>query len=120
MSVNWEGLIFFSGCHDMEQTHHFYAELLGLPLYKDQGLCRIYEVPGGGKIGFCTHMKIAKNEKSPIITLLTQDVDGAYQRLIQAGLAPLHTPQENPRFCIYHFFVHDPNGYLVEVQRFLE
>jgi catechol 2,3-dioxygenase-like lactoylglutathione lyase family enzyme len=27
-------------------------------------------------------------------------------------------PAHNPRYGIYHCFLHDPNGYLVEIQSF--
>jgi catechol 2,3-dioxygenase-like lactoylglutathione lyase family enzyme len=116
----WEGLIVFLGTKDLAQTDKFYRELLDLGLYKDQGVCRIYDVPGGGRLAFCTHIPVTQVEKNPIITLLTDDVDGAYQRLCNGGFTPQHQPQENPRFKIYHFFVTDPNGYWVEVQQFLD
>lgn len=76
-------------------------------------------MPGGGRLGFCTHVPVVKDEKTPILTLLTEDVDGAWERLRSAGLEP-DPPAANPRFNIYHFFVHDPSGYLVEIQRFLD
>lgn len=113
------GLIAFYGAPDLDATHRFYHELLGLPLYKDQGVCRIYEVPGGGMVGFCQHMKVAIEGKSPIITFLTDDVDGVYAHLEEAGVHADYPPKENPRYNIYHFFVRDPNGYAVEIQRFL-
>ncbi len=118
MTCYWDGLIAFLGAADLETTHRFYNGLLALPLYKDQGLCRIYDVPGGGRLGFCSHMPVVKGEKTPIITLLTDDVDGVWQLLQSAGLKP-KPPVASPRFKIYHFFVYDPNGYLVEIQRFL-
>jgi catechol 2,3-dioxygenase-like lactoylglutathione lyase family enzyme len=118
--MTWQGLVAFYGARDLDATHLFYNEILELPLFKDQGLCRIYLVPGGGHLGFCSHMSAGQGERGPIITLLTQDVDKVYQRLVEAGITPPHQPQKNPRFKIYHFFIQDPNGYLVEVQRFLD
>ena len=120
MNTEWDGLIVFLGTDDLEQTDNFYTNLLGLSLYKDQGVCRIYDVPGGGRLGFCTHIPVTKEEKSPIITLLAADVDDVYQRVVAGGFHPDHPPQENTRFKIYHFFVKDPSGYWVEIQRFLD
>ncbi len=114
------GLIIFLGTQDLESTDHFYRKTLGFELYKDQGVCRIYSVPGGGKVGFCTHIPVLKGERSPIITFVVDDVDGVHQRLMAAGVEGLHAPQENPRYRIYHFFAQDPNGYTLEVQRFLD
>ncbi len=115
----WDGLIVFFGTEDMEATHQFYNQVLGLPLYKDQGVCRIYQVPGGGGLGFCTHVPVVKGEKTPILTLLTEDVDGLWKRLHDAGMKP-QQPKTNDKFRIYHFFVPDPSGYTVEIQRFLD
>lgn len=120
MDAEYTGLIVFLGTQDLEGTDGFYSGLLGLKLYKDQGVCRIYDIPGGGRLGFCTHAPVIRGERSPIITLLTEDVDKVYARLCQEGFTPAHPPKENPRFGIYHFFVNDPNGYLLEVQRFLD
>ena len=117
--MEYEGMIVFLGTDNLENTHSFYHDTLGLPLYKDQGLCRIYDVPGGGKIGFCEHMDISKSGKSPIITLLIDDVDGVYKRLSEKGVKIEKEPGVNPKFNIYHFFAKDPNGYYVEIQKFL-
>ncbi|MGE5653090.1 MAG: VOC family protein [Bacillota bacterium] len=115
-----DGLIVFLGTQDLDATDRFYRQTLGLELYRDQGTCRIYNVCGGGKIGFCAHIPMVKGERSPIVTLVMDDVDGTYQHLIAAGVEVLHAPQENPRYHIYHFFTQDPNGYTLEVQRFLD
>jgi len=117
--MNYNGLIVFLGTNDLEKTHIFYHDSLGLPLYKDQGLCKIYDVPGGGRIGFCQHMNVSINGKSPIITLLVDDVDGSYKKLLESGVKIEKEPGVNTKFNIYHFFTIDPNGYYVEIQNFL-
>lgn len=118
--MSWDGLIPFYGTADLEKTHHFYAKLLGLRLHRDQGLCRIYQVVPGAYVGFCTHMEPVPPTLSPIITLLTEDVDGVYRRLESSGVSIESEPKDNPRFGIYHFFVQDPDGYKVEIQRFAD
>ena len=115
-----DGLIVFLGTQDLQATDHFYRLTLGLELYKDQGVCRIYSVPGGGRIGFCTHVPVVKGDRSPIITFVVDEVDQFYHRLVAAGVVVPHAPQENARYRIYHFFTQDPNGYTLEVQRFLD
>lgn len=114
----WDGLIAFFGTDNLRATDQFYNQVLELPLFKDQGKCRIYDVPGGGRLGFCTHLPAMQGEKTPILTLLTEDVDGIWLKLENAGMQPKQ-PQNNRKFNIYHFFVPDPNGYTVEIQRFL-
>ncbi len=120
LSDVWQGSVVFFGAADLEEVHGFYHGCLELPLYKDQGLCRIYEVPGGGLLGFCSHLAVHHAEKSPIITLLTDDVDGMYERLQEHGYTPETKPKHYTKFNIYHFFLKDPNGYTVEIQTFLD
>jgi len=114
-----KGLILFLGTRDLEQTHRFYTEALGLSMIIDQGACRIYQVPGGGFIGFCAHIVPVYGEKSPIVTIVSPDVDGFFDRLVEWGAKIPHPPQINERFGIYHFFLYDPNGYTLEIQRFV-
>lgn len=116
----WNGLIGFYGTKDLMATDRFYVAGLGLKLYKDQGVCHIYRVSGGGMVGFCEHLDVAVSGRSPILTFLTDDVDQAYRSLKEAGYEPDHEPRVNEKFNIYHFFIRDPNGYTGEVQRFLD
>lgn len=120
MDTGSNGLIVFLGTQDLEATARFYSGILGLKLYRDQEVCRIYDIPRGGRLGFCTHLPANPGERCPIITLLAEDVDGVYARLCQNDITPSHPPMENPRFGIYHFFVRDSNGYLLGIQRFLD
>ena len=117
--MSFTGSIVFFGVSDLAATDGFYRDKLELELFKDQGLCRIYRVPGGGMIGFCSHMAVTARDKSPILTFLTEDVDGWHARLNERGAVMEEEPKSNPRFNIYHFFLADPDGYTVEIQHFL-
>jgi catechol 2,3-dioxygenase-like lactoylglutathione lyase family enzyme len=118
--MSWEGSIVFLGTNDLEETDEFYRELIGLKLYKDQGACLIYEVPGGGMLGFCEHIEIVNKANSPILTLLTNEVDKIYNKLKEADVEIESHPERNKEFDIYHFFGYDPNGYTIEIQKFLD
>ncbi len=102
---------------DFESTIHFYEELLGLPLALDQGNCRIYRVRDGAFVGICRRAK-APDSDGIILTLVSDDVDGWYARLVARGVEFEKAPAFNPEFKIYHCFLRDPNGYLIEIQRF--
>jgi catechol 2,3-dioxygenase-like lactoylglutathione lyase family enzyme len=54
------------------------------------------------------------------VTLVSEDVDGWYDRLKGRGISIEAKPTLNPTFNIYHFFLRDPDGYLLEVQRFCD
>lgn len=109
-------LVTFLPVADLDASHKFYAEGLGLPLALDQGSCRIYRVGVGGFLGVCEHL--GDESGRVITTLVTDDVDGWYQRLVDRGVMLESPPQQNAQFGIYHFFVDDPSGNRLEVQRF--
>ncbi|NLI06551.1 MAG: VOC family protein [Thermotogaceae bacterium] len=117
MKIN--GAIFFLGCHSLEKINEFYQGFLGLELFRDQRNCRIYSVPSGGMIGFCEHLPVEAGTLSPIMTFLTEFVDDFHEKAIKLGMAP-DRPSINEKFGIYHFFLKDPEGYRVEIQKFLD
>lgn len=113
----FEQFVTFLHTPDLEQTTRFYAGTLGLPLVRDQGVCRIFRAAPGAFIGFCTHLDAPRPE-GIILTLVTNDVDGWYNRLLAQGLQFSKAPAHNPKYQIYHCFLKDPNNYLVEIQKF--
>lgn len=100
---------------DLARAAAFYADVLGLELARDQGACLIYRVAAGAYLGVCDHRP--SEPEGTIITLVTDDVDGWAARLTAAGVA-VDGPAANERFGIYHCFARDPDGHLVEIQRF--
>ncbi len=113
----FEQVITFLHTSDLQATAHFYEQVLGLELVRDQGVCRIYRICANSYIGFCQHLEPAAPQ-GVILTLVSQDVDGWYVRLRSQGVAFAKAPAHNPKFGIYHCFFKDPNGYLLEIQRF--
>jgi catechol 2,3-dioxygenase-like lactoylglutathione lyase family enzyme len=106
---------------DLEVSAGFYEQVLQLKLVLDQGTCRIYLIRPGAFIGICQEKtKRSAPRNGLILTLVTSDVDGWFDRL-QANQANIVKPPAlNPDFRIYHFFARDPDGYLIEFQRFLD
>ena len=102
---------------DLEESAGFYEHTLGLELVLDQGTCRIYRTSPGAFLGMCRRADAAQ-PNGVIFTLVTEDVDGAYQALSDAGVEFEKPPTYNAEYDIYHCFLRDPNGYLIEVQRF--
>lgn len=113
----FDSQITFCYTRDLDETARFYEELLELPLVLEQAGCRIYRVADRAFVGFC------RRESTPhptdvILTLVTDDVDGWYDRLSDAGVLFEKEPAFNPEYRIYHCLLRDPNGYLIEIQRF--
>lgn len=101
---------------DIDRSHGFYAEGLGLPLVLDQGGCRIYRLNEGAYLGLCERDQ--PGSSGVVVTIVTGKVDAWYNRFAAAGAEIEGQPQDNPDYRIYHFFARDPDGHLLEVQRF--
>ena len=100
---------------DLARSAAFYGDALGLELARDQGACHIYRVTDSAFVGVCDHRE--PDPGGTIITLVADDVDAWADRLRAAGYE-VDGPHANERFALYHLFVRDPDGHLVEIQRF--
>lgn len=118
MQARFEQQVTFLYTADLAVTARFYEEVIGLTLVLDQGSCRIYRVSGDSFLGFC--QRAGASPSGVIVTLVAQDVDGWYARLSEQGVAFEKTPAFNQEYNIYHCFLRDPNGYLLEIQRFCD
>ncbi len=103
---------------DLAATAHFYETVVGLPRVLDQGSCRIYRVSSDGFLGFCT--RAGAQPAGVIVTFVTLEVDAWCVRLQSRGAVIEKAPAFNPAYNIYHCFLRDPNGYLLEIQRFCD
>ena len=106
---------------NLARSTHFYETILGFPLALDQGSCRIFRVAGEKSyLGICERNVESQARVGLIFTLVTPDVDAWYERITEHGVTCEHEPRINDSYGIYHFFVRDPDGHLLEVQRFLQ
>jgi catechol 2,3-dioxygenase-like lactoylglutathione lyase family enzyme len=117
-----EQQVTFFYTHDLDASREFYEQKLGLELWLDQGTCRIYTVSGSGYLGLCqaseTSPSSPENQSSVIFTLVTQQVDEWFEYLQERGVKFEKPPTLNKKYNIYHCFLRDPSGYLIEIQRF--
>jgi len=110
--------ITFLHSQNIQATRQFYNEVLGLPVVRDQGSCLIFGVTESAFLGFCEHITPIKTGRRVILTLVTENVDEWYTALKDREINMISEPKSNPQFQIYHFFLNDPDGYWVEIQRF--
>jgi catechol 2,3-dioxygenase-like lactoylglutathione lyase family enzyme len=118
MKSKIESHIVFLATRDLQMTAEFYEKTLGLTLALDQGRCRIYQVAEKAFLGFCLKDDEIPGRDGVIVTLVTRDVDEWHQQLRSLGVEFEKAPAYNPEYQIYHCFLRDPNGYLIEIQRF--
>jgi catechol 2,3-dioxygenase-like lactoylglutathione lyase family enzyme len=105
---------------DLATTAAFYEDILELPLVLDQGGCRIYGVGNNSFIGFCQRDETPEQPSGVIVTLVTSEVNEWHRFLGAKGITFEKPPTYNPTYNIYHCFLRDPNGYLLEIQEFLD
>jgi len=117
MAVSFDSHIVFLTTQDLSTTAQFYERTLGLALALDQGSCRIYRIAEDAYLGFCERSE-APSTEGVIVTLVTEAVDEYCDQLRGKGVRLEKEPAYNPEYRIYHCFLRDPNGYLIEVQRF--
>ncbi|MFC1573040.1 VOC family protein [Candidatus Eisenbacteria bacterium] len=108
---------------DIVTSAEFYEQKLGLSLALDQGGCRIYRVTGNAYLGVCQRPADAIQPPNPmkrgvIFTLVTPEVDRWYALLREKGVVFETEPRDSAEYGIRHAFLRDPNGYLLEIQRF--
>lgn len=111
--------ITFLKTHDLDETSSFYSGVLGFKMVLDQGGCRIFNICPNCFIGFCTTTGDTGSDEV-IITLEIDDVDGYCTYLESNDIEIEVRPRFNEKYNIYQMFVRDPNGYLIEIQRFLD
>ena len=115
--MSFDSIITFLPTRDLAQTAQFYEEVLKLELALDQTRCRIYRVAASGFLGFCLKDEVTPQD-GVMLTLVTEEVDH-WQSLMAEHDVPIEKgPVFNPDFQIYQMFLRDPNGYLIEIQRF--
>ncbi len=112
--------ITFLDTSDLGRTADFYERILGLRLARDQGRCRIYHVSGNAYVGFCERAGPLAPPEGLTFTLIIDDVDQWCRHLRAHGVDIVKEPADNPPYRIYNAFIRDPNGYLIEIQRFWE
>ena len=106
---------------DLDSTAYFYAEVLGLKCSRDEGTARIFATGDNAWIGVCQAFADRVVEpKGGMISIVSDDVDAWYHRLVDIGLSIDQPPHRLEQFGIYTFLVKDPNGYLIEFQQFVD
>lgn len=103
---------------DLAATARFYEEIVDLQLALDQDDCRIYRVGRDAFLGFCQREEAPEHPSGVILTIVTKQVDRWYDYLSDRGIIFEKEPVFNPEYDIYHCMFRDPNGYLIEIQRF--
>lgn len=113
--MSYTGSLVFLFVTDLDRSTAFY-ESLGLDMLIDQGSCRILGASDTLMVGLCGDR--VPSPDGVIFTLVTDRVEMVCADLESGGVEFEQEPRYSPDFHITHAFLRDPDGYLVEIQRF--
>lgn len=109
--------------NDLQSASDFYAGIMGFELVEDQTWAKIYRSAGGAFIGIVAGERgfhQPRQENSVLITLLVDDVAGWYAHLRDHAVRIVQEMEDRPDIGVRCFFLEDPGGYTLEIQRFLK
>lgn len=114
------GVIFFP-CRDINETKAYYAQILGLPVYKDLGHTVWFDC-GYGYIAFVQYddgRPMASGVCISFNLASIEEVNATYNVLKSRPVIGLESvpARPHPRFPVFSFFLSDPNGYTLEIQK---
>jgi catechol-2,3-dioxygenase len=107
----------------LQPVSKFYQEIMGFELIEDQGWAKIYRVSGNAYLGIVDEERgfhKAQEKSAVLITLAVDDVFWWYDCLKRKDVKILTDLREMEDIQVRGFFLEDPGGYTIEVQRFLK
>jgi catechol 2,3-dioxygenase-like lactoylglutathione lyase family enzyme len=123
IKMNIEYPIFFFYYKDLEKALDFYRDVLELELAIDQVWCKILKIHEKAYLGLVDEKKgslRAVPEKGALLTLVVEDVDAWHRKLLEKNVPGLTPTFLNEEIGVYGFFFLDPEGYKIEIQKFLK
>jgi len=108
---------------DLDAASAFYGDVMGFRLVEDQKWAKIYRTSGGAYVGIVAGEKgfhQAQGQNAVLLTLLVDDVDAWYEYLQSRSVKIVTELQEKEDIQVRCFFLEDPGGYSLEIQRFLK
>lgn len=116
----FDAQITFLYTKDLARAAAFYEDILGLTLVQVQdGGCRLYRLARGGFLGLCRERQgRVCSPEGLIFCMVTSDVENWYERLVAADVPIEKPPTYSAQFGIFHILFRDPDGHLLEIQRF--
>jgi len=116
-----DGLITFLYYKDLEKAASFYQKTMGFELVIDQSWAKIYKVTDRAHIGIVDEKRgyhKASSAKPVMVTLVVPNVDAWHRYLKHKGAKLLTEPHDIRELGIRAFLLEDPEGYVLEIQRF--
>ncbi|MCB8945065.1 MAG: VOC family protein [Ardenticatenaceae bacterium] len=108
---------------DLSTAQHFYEKIMGFKLAEDQGWAKIYRISGNAFVGLVDEtrgsLKVQENS-AVMLTLVSNDVRGWYDYLKSQDVEFVREFGISDEIQIEYFFIRDPGGYIIEIEKFLK
>ena len=108
---------------DLTVAQRFYEGIMGFELAEDQGWAKIYCVNGNAFVGLVDEtrgsLKVQENS-AVMLTLVSNDVRGWYDYLQTKDVEFIREFGTSEEIQIEYFFIRDPGGYIIEIEKFLK
>lgn len=108
---------------DLPAAQRFYEDIMNFELAEDQGWAKIYRVNGNAFVGLVDEargsLKVQENS-AVMLTLVSDDVRGWYDYLRGKDVEFVRDFGVSEEIQIEYFFIRDPGGYIIEIERFLK
>lgn len=106
---------------DLERAASFYQDVMGFELAIDQGWSKIFKISGNAYLGVVDEKKGAHraNVIKPVeLTICVDDPDAWYEHLKSKDIETINEPHDYEPLNLRLFLLKDPEGYLLEIQKF--
>ena len=115
------GLITFFYYKDLKKAAKFYQEIMGFELTTDQGWSKIFKVAENAYVGCVdgnTGYHKPSEAKPVMLTVIVDDPDAWYEHFKEHGVETLNEPHDDEELNLRIFLLEDPEGYVIEIQKF--
>ena len=125
------GSVIFLYSDDVARSRQFWGADLGLPVVAEKESVVFFKLPQAGGSLAVVKQGVSAAATPPVcardagkdvvmVCMLTDDVDGWSARMEGVGHRLEQPPRQNERFGIKNALLRSPEGYLVEIQQFLD
>jgi predicted enzyme related to lactoylglutathione lyase len=107
----------------LDKAAHFYEQIMRFKPFFSLDWVRIYQVAGNASLGIVDEKKgfHRSSQTKPIMLSWTvDDVDEWYKYLREKDVEIVSEPEDNPETGIRAFIFHDPEGYALEVFKWMK
>ncbi len=116
-----DGLLTFFYYKDLARAGEFYEKIMGFELVQDQKWAKIFKVADSAFMG-CVDGNIGSHKHDPtkpvMLTVIVDDPDAWYEHFVENGVETLNKPHDDVELNMRIFLLHDPEGYVIEIQKF--